>query len=803
MAGTNALPAYKRPGLSARARVEDLVGRMNLDEKLAQLGGTWSTALLDGDGRFDEERAREKLRHGIGHVTRVAGATVLPPAGSAAAANDIQRFLAEQTRLGIPAIIHEESCAGFLARGATCFPQAIGLAATWEPSLVEEMTRVIRCQMRAVGAHHALAPVLDVARDPRWGRTEETFGEDPYLVAQMGIAYVRGLHGAEPAAGVVATGKHFLGYGASEGGMNWAPAHIPRRELLDVYLFPFEAVVKEAKLASVMNAYNEIDGVPMGASRELLTGLLRGELGFDGVLVSDYFTVATLASYHRVAADESEAARLALEAGIDVELPALHCYGEPLRAAIGAGRVPMYLVDDAVRRVLRMKFELGLFDRPYVDAAAAPAVFDTAAQRDLALGIARKSLVLLKNGGDLLPLDKSIRSIAVIGPGADSIRLLQGDYHYPAHLEIMFGPVREGDASPRPEGTVDLGQHFVRMVSVLDGIRAKTAPEAAVRYAAGCDIVDPSTAGIDAAVRAARASEVAVVVVGEKSGLVAGCTSGESTDRADLGLAGVQQQLVEAVVGTGVPVVVVLLSGRPLAQPWIAANVPAVLAAWCPGEEGGTAIADVLFGDHDPGGRLPISFPATVGQVPVFYGHKPSGGRSHWRGDYADAAARPLFPFGHGLSFTRFAYADLRIEPAAVEPHGHVRIAASVTNSGSRRGEEVVQLYVRDVVGSITRPVKELRGFARLSLDPGETKTVAFDLAADQLAFRDRDLRLVVEAGRIEVSIGASSEDIRLSGHFEVTGGRTEMRASRTYTTPVSVSGAGAPGETDRGTPVL
>ncbi len=399
---------YKNPSLPARDRVEDLIGRMTLDEKLAQLGGTWSNGLLDADGRLAEERARDALRHGIGHVTRIAGATVLPPAASAAAANDIQRFLAEQTRLGIPAIIHEESCAGFLARDATCFPQAIGLAATWEPAGVEEMTRVIRRQMRAVGAHHALAPVLDVARDPRWGRTEETFGEDPYLIAQMGIAYVRGLQGTDPAAGVVATGKHFLGYGASEGGMNWAPAHIPRRELLDVYLYPFEAVVKEAKLASVMNAYNEIDGIPMGASRELLTDLLRGEIGFDGVVVSDYFTVATLASYHHVAADESEAARLALEAGIDVELPALHCYGEPLRAAIADGRVPMYLVDDAVRRVLRMKLELGLFDRPYVDASAAAAVFDTAAQRQLALDIARKSLVLLKNDGDLLPLDKSI-----------------------------------------------------------------------------------------------------------------------------------------------------------------------------------------------------------------------------------------------------------------------------------------------------------------------------------------------------------------------------------------------------------
>jgi beta-glucosidase len=748
-------------------RVRDLLSRMTLDEKLAQLGGVWATRLIE-DGVFSEVRARESLSNGTGHMTRIGGATVFTPTASARFTNAIQKFLIEQTRLRIPAIIHEESCAGYLARGATCFPQAIGLAATWEPELVEAMATVIRTQMRAVGAHHALAPVLDVARDPRWGRTEETFGEDPHLIGRMGVAYVRGLQGPDLARGVAATGKHFVGYGASEGGMNWAPAHIPRRELREVYAAPFAAAIKEAQLASIMNAYSEIDGVPAGASKELLTDLLRGELGFDGVVVSDYFTVPTLMNYHRIAPDEGEAARRALEAGIDVELPSLHCFGAPLRQALHEGRVDMALVDAAVTRVLRMKFQLGLFEQPYVDAEAAVAVFDTAEQRELACRIARKSIVLLKNDGGLLPLAKTLASIAVIGPSAHSIRLLQGDYHYPSHLEMMFGDVTEGDLSPRPEGAVNLAQHFVPMVSVLDGIRGKVSPRTVVRHACGCDVLGASTDGFAAAVAAARESDVAIIVVGDKSGLVDGCTSGEAIDRADLGLPGVQQALVEAIVAAGRPVVVVLINGRPLALPWIAAHVPAVIEAWLPGEEGGTAVADVLFGDYNPGGKLPISLPVTVGQVPVYYSHKPSGGRSNWKGDYVGVSSRPLFAFGHGLSFTRFAYANLQIRPQHARPTDTVHIHVEVTNVGDRSGDEVVQLYVRDVVASVTRPVKELRGFERLELTAGERQNVSFDLAVQQLAFYNRQMQHTVEPGTIEVMLGSSSDDIRLTGQFEI-----------------------------------
>jgi beta-glucosidase len=773
---------------SIDARVGDLLSRMTVEEKLAQLGGVWVNGLIDGDGMLMEHLAREKLMHGAGHVTRIGGTTVLPPAASARLANAIQKFLIEQTRLGIPAIIHEESCAGYLARGATCFPQAIGLASTWDPELIEAMTTVIRAQMRAVGAHQALAPVLDVTRDPRWGRAEETFGEDPYLIAQMGIAYVRGLQGTDLRNGIVATGKHFLGYGASEGGMNWAPAHLSTRELLEVYAFPFAAAVREAQLASMMNAYSEIDGVPLGSSTELLRDLLRGTIGFDGVVVSDYFTIATLLAYHHIAHDAGEAARLALEAGIDIELPAAECYGEPLRLALDQGMVDPGLVDAAVGRVLRMKFQLGLFERPYVDADAAAPVLDTPEQRALARRIAQKSIVLLKNDGGLLPLDKVIRSIAVVGPSASSVRLLQGDYHYPTHLESIYGSILEGDVSPPAERIVNLAQYFVPMVSVLEGIKAKVSRQTAVHSARGCDILETSTQDFAQAVEAARQAEVAIVVVGEKSGLVDGCTSGESLDRADLGLPGVQQALVEAIVATGTPVVAVLINGRPLALPWIANHVAAVVEAWVPGEEGGAAVADVLFGDYNPGGRLPVSLPVTVGQVPIYYNHKPSGGRTQWKGDYVGISSKPLFPFGHGLSFTRFAYSGFSISPSQVGATDTIQIRVEITNVGDRSGDEVVQLYVHDVVASVTRPVKELRGFKRLALTPGEKQTVLFELAVSQLGFYDRQMAFVVEPGTIEVMVGSSSEDIRASGAFEIIGPTTEVGALQRFSTPVDIA---------------
>ena len=792
---------YRDPSAGTDARVRDLLARMTLEEKLAQLGGVWTTALLE-DGRFSPARAGQHLRNGTGHVTRIAGATLLTPSECAELANSIQRFLVHETRLGIPTIVHEESCAGFTARGATQFPQAIGLASTWNPVLVEEMTRVIRAQMRAVGAHQALAPVLDLARDPRWGRTEETFGEDPYLASRLGVAYVRGLQGPDLREGIAATGKHFIGYGASEGGLNWAPAHLGRRELLELFALPFEAAIREAGLATVMNAYHEIDGQPCGASPEILDELLRGVLGFDGTVVSDYFSVQTLLSYHRIAADKAEAAQRALAAGIDVELPALDCMGEPLREALAAGRCDPALVDRAVTRTLRLKFSLGLFERPFVAAGAAPAVFDTPPQRALARRLAQESIVLLQNRGPLLPLDPAVKTLAVIGPSAASVRLLQGDYHYPTHLEIMFGAIRDASLAPRPQDAPaaaptlalgvaarkpDLADCFVPHVSVLDGIRRAVSPATEILVARGCDVTEGSTDGFAEAVDAARRADAAILVLGGRSGLVDGCTSGESIDRAELGLPGVQEALVRAVAATGTPLVVVVIDGRPLALTSVAELAPALVLAWLPGEEGGAAVADVLFGAISPSGRLPVSLPRAVGQLPVFYNHKPSGARSQWRGAYVDLPTQPLFPFGHGLSYTRFEYAALALAQTQLPASGLLEASIDVRNAGAQPGDEVVQLYLHDLVASATRPVKQLAGFARVTLAPGETKRVGFRVDLGQLAFYDPEMELVVEPGAVEVLLGASSEDLRARETFEITGPRRVLRRDEIRPTQVRV----------------
>jgi beta-glucosidase len=778
---------YRDPAQPIPERVRDLLERMTLDEKIAQLGSAWVYELLD-DNAFAPEKARALMAHGIGQITRIGGASSVRPADSARLANTIQRFLVEQTRLGIPAIVHEETCSGYMARSATCFPQIIGLASTWEPDLAEAMGAVIRTQMQAVGAHQALAPVLDVTREPRWGRVEETFGEDTYLVACAGSAFVRGLQTDDLGHGVLATGKHFLAYGASEGGLNWAPVHVPERELREVFLPPFEAAINTAGLASIMNAYHELDGVPCGAARWLLTDLLRGELGFDGLVVSDYFAIYMLDQYHHVAATKAEAALLALEAGIDIELPSIDCYGAPLREAIESGAVSTALIDEVVGRALTMKFRLGLFERPFVVPEQAAAVFDTPTQRQLAREIARKSIVLLKNEGDLLPLRKDIGSIAVIGPNADNVRHQMGDYSYPAHIETLLELIEQPGTLPQTlPDKVELADIGVEMVSVLAGITRAVGPATTIRYATGCDVLGESQAGFAEAVAAAGAAELAIVVVGDKAGLTYSCSSGESRDRAELGLPGVQEQLVRAIAATGTPVVLVLMNGRPLAIPWVAEHIPAILEVWLPGEEGGNAVADVLFGGAAPGGKLPISFPRAVGQLPIYYSHKPSGGRSHWKGDYVEISTKPLFPFGYGLSYTSFAYTNLQIDRPVAAANEQVAVSIAITNTGSRAGDEVVQLYVHDVHASVTRPIQELKGFKRISLAPGETRTITFQLDVRQLGFYNQAMAYVVEPGAVEVMIGSSSQDIRARGAFTITGSTTDIRRDKVFFSTTTV----------------
>ena len=757
---------YRDAGLPLEERVDDLLARMSVTEKVAQLGSAWVFQLMRGE-QFAPDRADEICRDGLGQITRVAGASVFSADRAARVANQIQHRLVEGTRLGIPAIVHEEICSGVMARGSTVFPQAIGVASTFEPDLNEAMAAAIRVQMRRAGAQQGLAPVLDVCRDPRWGRTEETYGEDPYLVARMGSAFVRGLQGADLSEGVIATAKHFVAYGASEGALNWAPAHVPERELREVFLHPFEAAVRGGGLRSVMHGYHELDGVPCAANAELMTGILRDGWGFDGIVVSDYFAIHQLAVYHHFAADKRQAAAQALSAGIDVELPSTDCFGAPLASAMEGGEIDGATVDEAVRRVLRLKFALGLFERPYVDEDAALAAVDTDLHRSLAGTVARKSVVLLRNDG-VLPLAASPGTIAVIGPNAHEVRHMMGDYSYPAHIESLI-EMRDGGnlfEIPMPDD-ITFSKVALEGPSILDALRARYGDDA-VRYERGCGVNDDETNGIAAAVEAATAADVVVLVVGDKAGPTKSCTSGEGRDRSSLDLPGVQEELARAVLATGTPVITVLVVGRPCGSEKLHAESAAVLVAWLPGQEGGRAVADVLAGAFNPGGKLPISFPRSAGQLPVFYGHKVSGGRSHWHGAYVDGPTSPLYPFGFGLSYTRFRLRDPLVATPDVGVGEAVRVMVSVDNVGDVSGEEVVQVYVRDLQASVTRPVLELKSFARVAVDPGASRTVQFDIPIGQLGFYDRDLEYVVEAGEMEILIGTSADELTLAGTVTV-----------------------------------
>lgn len=754
---------YRSPDLPVANRVEDLLKRMTLEEKLAQLGSAWVFQMLSGDD-FSPERAAEVCQHGLGQVTRIAGASNLRPDRAADIANQIQKTLVEETRLGIPAIVHEEICSGVMAAGSTVYPQALGVAATFEPDLNRRIADAIRAQMRSAGAHQGLSPVLDVSRDPRWGRTEETYGEDPYLVSRMGMAFVEGLQGDDLGSGVIATAKHFVGYSAPEGGMNWAPAHIGERELREVYLHPFEAAVKVAGVRSIMNGYHELDGVPCAANGDLMNGLLRETWGFEGIVVSDYFAVDQLAVYHRLADDKVEAASISLNAGIDSELPSTDCYAGALETALTEGSVSMATIDEAVRRTLRLKFELGLFEKPYVDTTLAVAAAESRDHTELAGEVARKSMVLLSNDGTL-PI-AATKKIAVIGPNADVGRNLYGDYAYPAHIESLQAMRGEGVFHmPIPDDVAFAGSES-GAPSVLDALRGRFGES--VEHARGCGINDQDTSGFEAAVQLANRSDIVVLVLGDKAGLTVDCTSGEGRDRWSLDLPGVQEKLAAAIIETGKPVVTVLVVGRPSGSTKLHEESAAVLVAWLPGEEGAAAIADTLSGDYNPGGKLPMTFPRNVGQVPIFYSHKVSGGRSHWQGDYVDGPTSPLYPFGHGLSYTRFELEEPTVETPAVGEDGSVRVSARLTNVGDRAGEEVVQLYVRDIEASTTRPVVELKNFVRVGLEAGASRLVTFEVPVGQLGFYDRELSYVVEDGEIEFLVGTSSAALLPAGSVSI-----------------------------------
>jgi len=767
-----------------KQQVKDLLSQMTLDEKLAQLQGYWVYE-LQSQGSLDPHKMAEMLKLGIGQITRNAGANYVLPHEAARSANTLQRFLKEQTRLGIPAIIHEECCAGAMLPGASIYPEMIGLASTFQPELAGQMTAQIARQLRAVGAQQGLAPVLDVARDPRWGRIEETFGEDPTLVSQFGVQYIKGLQGDDLSQGVMATGKHFVGHAFSQGGLNCGPVHLGHRDLWDIYLAPFQAAIRDAGLASMMNAYPELDGEVVAASRRILTDLLRGTLGFDGVVVSDYEAVVMIHNYHRSAETRRAAAVAALTAGIDVELPSVACYGVDLMQAIAAGEVSLETLDTAVSRHLQKKFELGLFENPYVPEDTVLEVFETSENRKLAYQIAAKSLVLLKNDGSL-PLRKSIGKLAVIGPNADSARCLMGDYSFTATAELLTYAPPPGSAFENLSQQ-EIQKTHVSMPTILDAIKNTILASTQLVVARGCDINSEDESGFDEAVKAARESDAVILVMGNLSGLAPHCTTGEFRDTTDLRLPGVQEKLVKAVQAAGKPVVLVLVSGRPVDISAVVEQTSAILMAWVPGEEGGRAVADALFGEVNPGGKLTVSFPRSAGQVPVFYNYKPSGMRSNIYGDYTNEPVTPLFWFGHGLSYTDFNYDKLVITPSSTAAGGIIKISLTVKNIGALPGDEVVQLYIRDEYASLPRPVKELKGFTRINLQGGEAKTVTFHLPVDMLAYYDQDLRLALEPGRFLVMVGSSSDDIRLQGEFELSGKQSVEVKERVFVCPVEV----------------
>ena len=761
---TAKIPSYKNPAVPAERRVKDLLARMTLEEKAAQMMCLWqekTTKLLDANSNFDFKKAKAAFKkgYGIGQVGRPSDAGSTPSdAGigknakeTAELANAIQKFFIEHSRLGIPVMFHEECLHGHAAIGATSFSQPIGLGATFNPELVEKLFTMTAEEARVRGAHQALTPVVDVARDARWGRVEETYGEDPFLNTQLGIAAVRGFQGDasfKDKKRVIATLKHFAAHGQPESGQNCAPANVSERVLRETFLHPFKDVIKKGGAISVMASYNEIDGVPSHASEWLLRNVLRKEWGFKGFVVSDYYAIWELnhrpdTHGHFVAKDKKDACELAVKAGVNIEFPEPDCYLH-LVELVRKGVLKEKQLNDLVAPMLLWKFKMGLFDDPYVDPDEAARVVGCDANRQLALQAARETITLLKNENNLAPLNPTkLKTIAVIGPNAN--RSLLGGYSgVPKHN-----------------------------VTVLDGIKAMVGDRVKVLHSEGCKItvggswnadeVTPSNPVEDRkqiaeAVEVARQADVIVLAIGGNEQ-----TSREAWnlkhmgDRTDLDLVGQQNELVQAMLGTGKPVIAFLFNGRPLAINYVAENVPVIFECFYLGQECGHAVADVLFGDFNPGGKLPISFPRSAGHVPVFYNYKPSARRGFL---FADVS--PLFAFGYGLSYTSFEIKNVRLVKKKIKRGETTRLSVDVKNTGKRAGTETVQLYIRDLVSSVTRPVKELKGFQKIALQPGETKTVTLEITPDSLAFYDVQMKYVVEPGEFEIMVGNSSRDADL-----------------------------------------
>lgn len=743
---------YKNPKLSVKDRVKDLVGRMTLEEKVAQMMCVWGqkqNILFDEEGKLDLNGLSIHLQHGIGQIGRLSDTGGgLKPKEMAELSNKIQKYFVEETRLGIPVIFHEECLHGLAGKEATSYPQPIGLASTFDPDLIEEIYTAIADEVRARGAHQALTPVFDVVRDPRWGRVEETFGEDPYLISRMGIASLNGFQGDGKFNNknrLIATLKHFAAHGQPESGSNCGPANFSERVLRDVYLFPFKEAVQKGNAMSVMASYNEIDGVPSHANKWLLRHVLRKEWGFKGYVVSDYYAVTELymkedSLSHGVAGDKSDAARLAVEAGVNIELPDIDCYPNLIQL-VKDDKLKESSIDKLVSELLKYKFILGLFDDPYVNPDEIRNDEKLKNNRKIALKAAHETITLLKNENNLLPLDPNQKkTIAVIGPNADR-KLLGGYSGTPAYY-----------------------------TTVLEGIKDKVGPGVNILYSEGCKntvggawdedtvtLPDPeeNRKAIKEAVKTAWNADTVILVLGDNEQ-----TSREAWskihlgDRPNLELFGMQNELVEEVMNTGKPIIVVLFNGRPNSISRIAENIPSILECWYLGQESGKAVADVLFGDYNPTGKLPISIPRSVGHIPCHYNYKPSARRGYL---FDDITA--LYPFGFGLSYTEFEFSNLNLEKDTIPVNASVKVSVDIKNTGKVLGEEVVQLYIHDTVSSVTRPVKELKGFKKIALQPGESVTVDLEILPEHLSFTNIDMVHTIEPGDFEIMIGNSSRD--------------------------------------------
>ncbi|KUN88562.1 beta-glucosidase [Streptomyces bungoensis] len=768
-------PLWNDPTQDIGTRVSALIDAMTLEEKIAQLYGVWVGASDEGGEvaphQHDMEEAVDLgalLPAGLGQLTRPFGTAPVDPALGALSLARTQARIAAANRFGIPALAHEECLAGFATWGATAYPVPLSWGATFDPGLVREMAAAIGRDMRSVGVHQGLAPVLDVVRDLRWGRVEETIGEDPYLVGSIGTAYVRGLQ----SAGVVATLKHFAGYSASRAGRNLAPVAMGPRERADVLLPPFEMAVREGGAGSVMHAYTDTDGIPSAADEELLTGLLRDTWGFDGTVVADYFGIAFLRILHGIAGDWAEAAGTALRAGVDVELPTVKTFGAPLAEAVAAGRVPEPLVDRALRRVLTQKARLGLLDAGWnpvpatldgadlddPDALRGTVDLDSPANRELARTVAEEAVVLLANDGTL-PLDRP-RRIALVGPNGGEPTAVLGCYSFPQHVGVHH---------PQTPPGIDLP-------TLHDALR-REFPGAEIDVVRGTGVDDGDVSGLAEAVEAARRADVVVAALGDRAGLFGRGTSGEGCDAESLALPGAQQHLLDALLDSGTPVVAVLLSGRPYALGRAADEAAAIVQSFFPGMEGTPALAGVLSGRTNPSGRLPVSVPRGPGGQPATY----LGARLAQAGDVSNVDPTAAFAFGHGLSYTSFHWDDLAVDRPEADTAGEFSLALTVRNTGERHGTEVVQLYLHDPVASVVQPVQRLVGYTRLPLAPGETRRLRVTVPADLASFTGRDGRRVVEPGELHLRLAASSADVRLTATVTLTGPARHVDHTRRF----------------------